>query len=70
MIRQPVKSSNVKAVGYDSLTKDLEVEFMDNAVYVYKKVPENVYVAFMTAPSIGKAVHSMLRDKYQAIRKG
>jgi hypothetical protein len=65
MKRQPVTSSNVKSVGYDDFKHLLEVEFSNGDVYQYIGVPENTYVAFMQAPSIGKAVHEMLRGKFK-----
>ena len=70
MYRKPVKSSNVKSVGYDEMTMDLEIEFITGAIYRYSKVPEDVYVSFMTAPSIGSAIHQMLRGKYETQKVG
>ena len=69
MNRQNVKSSNVKSVGYDEMKMTLEIEFYNGDVYQYLKVPENVYINLMTAPSIGKAVHELLRGKYE-FKKG
>ena len=69
MLRQHVKSSNIKSVGYDELTQVLEIEFLTGDVYQYSKVPENTYVALMTAESIGSAVHKLLRGKFEFKRK-
>ena len=65
MYRQKVTSSNVAAVGYDEMSQTLEVEFKNSDVYQYFKVPENIYVSLMTSPSIGQAVHKLLRGKFE-----
>jgi len=64
MQRKQVKSSNVRSVGYDETKQILEIEFTSGAIYQYLNVPENIYVKLMTAPSIGKAVHELLRGKF------
>ncbi len=53
MERVPVQSSNLRAIGYDSATEILEVEFLDDAVYEYKNVPQVIYEQLMSAPSHG-----------------
>jgi hypothetical protein len=70
MIRQPVISSNIKSVGYDEVLQIIEVEFITGDIYQYNKVPQHVYIALMAAPSIGSAVHKMLRGKFDYIKKG
>ena len=64
MQRQQVKSSNVRSVGYDEMKQILEIEFISGAIYQYLNVPENIYIKLMTATSIGKAVHELLRGNY------
>lgn len=39
MNRNPVSSSNVKSVGYDSESSRLEVEFHHGGIYQYYGVP-------------------------------
>ena len=65
MNRTPVKSSNVKSIGYDPDKKILEVEFANGDVYRYLKVPENVHYSLMTSPSIGAAMHTLIRGKFK-----
>ena len=36
----PVSSSNLSAVGYDSLTGTLSIEFHDGRLYEYYNVPQ------------------------------
>jgi hypothetical protein len=65
MYRRTVTSSNVRSVGYDPIKRIVEVEFVTGDIYQYISVPEQVHTSLMTSASIGKAIHSMLRGKYQ-----
>ncbi len=53
MDRRPIKSSQIKSVGYSEKAQQLEIEFMSGAVYLYEKVPVNVHEALMRAESPG-----------------
>ena len=52
----PVKSSQVKAIGYDPLTKTLACQFQHGlgAIYHYPNVEPKTHADFMAAESIGK----------------
>ena len=65
MNRTPVTSSNVVAVGYDTDTLTLEVEFKDGAVYQYFDVSETVYRELLSASSIGQFMHANIRNTYR-----
>ena len=53
MERQPVQSSNLASVGYDTTNAILEVGFLNGGVYQYSGVPEGVYEGLMNAGSKG-----------------
>lgn len=53
MDRSPVKSSNIKSVGYDPKTKLLEVEFHTGAVHQYEDVSPQKHARMLKAKSIG-----------------
>ena len=65
MDRQPVRSSNLAAVGYDAESRTLEIEFLDSGVYQYFDVPPSIHDGLMGAPSHGKFFHAHIRDKYR-----
>ena len=66
MNRIPVKSSNLKSVGYDEAEKILEVEFLNKgAIYQYSRVPKAVYEALINASSIGGYFNRNIRDAQQ-----
>lgn len=62
MNRILVNSSNIKSIGYDS--GSLEVEFHSGGIYQYRNVPEPIYNAFMRASSKGSFFDQNIKDKY------
>lgn len=64
MKRAPVKSSNLKSVGYDNATYKLEIEFDNGSIYVYERVPHHIYLALMQADSKGGFFARRIRDDY------
>jgi hypothetical protein len=64
MNRILVNSSDLRAVGYDPLSKTLEIEFRDDSIYQYISVSELVYNRLLNASSKGKFFHAFIKDKY------
>jgi hypothetical protein len=50
---QPVSSSSIAAIGYDTENQTVYVQFLNGSTYAYKGVPEHEYENLRTAPSIG-----------------
>lgn len=69
MNREPVTSSNIKAVGYDPSTNVLEVEFSSGTIYQYADVPAQVYKDLMEAESVGRYFAANVRNVYAAHRE-
>lgn len=65
MNRQSVDSSQIASVGYDQDTEELEIEFHNGSLYVYKNVPFNEFQSLMDAESVGKYFSSNIKNKYQ-----
>ncbi|MCK4435361.1 KTSC domain-containing protein [Candidatus Bathyarchaeota archaeon] len=65
MIRQPVSSSNIHSIGYDSKSQTLEIEFHGGGIYQYFKVPESIYNALMSASSHGSFFHRHIKDHFR-----
>ena len=63
-----VKSSNVKAVGYDAEEKTLQVEFKSGGVYQYAGVQPEMYADLMKAESIGRFVSQVVRAGRRGLR--
>ena len=54
MQRRPVRSTSVKAVGYDADTQTLEIEYRHGGLVRYTGVPTPIYEALLQVP--GKAL--------------
>jgi len=70
MKRLAVESTNLAAVGFDSATQTLEVEFQNARVYRYYGVPWTVFAALQQADSIGRFFNSRIRNRYPYVRVG
>jgi len=68
MDRIPVKSSNIRSVGYDEDSSVLEIEFNSGMVYQYLNVPENEYEGLMNAASKGRYLNRNIKGRYQDIK--
>jgi len=66
MERLPVKSSNIKTIGYKEGI--LEVEFTSGSVYQYNEVPQEIYVNILEAESKGKYFAKVVRPKFKAVK--
>jgi hypothetical protein len=65
--RVPVNSSRVRSVGYDSETRELEIEFNSSGfVYRYSDVPRYVFDDIMSAPNVGHYVARYVKGKYSS----
>lgn len=65
MVRQPVTSSVLKSVGYDSGTSTLELEFEDRAVYRYFDFPEFLHRGLMLSSSKGQFLNSRIVGRFR-----
>ena len=62
--RTPVTSSNIGAIGYDSDSSTLEIEFNDGSVYQYDGVPEAEFDGLIDAASKGTYFNANIKHKY------
>lgn len=63
---QPVKSSNIEAIGYDEHTKTLKIKFKSGGTHSYADVPKLDYERLLSAQSIGKYFHANIRNKFKS----
>jgi len=63
MERQRISSSNIRAIGYQNST--LEVEFNNGKIYQYYNVPENIYHGLMNASSHGTYLASNIINRFR-----
>ena len=68
----PLKSSNIKAVGYDKSNKTLEVAFHSGGEYKYSDVPKSLFDRIKKVKSPGKFFNKHVKKKelpYEKIEK-
>ena len=68
MQREPLNSSNLAEVGYDSPTQTLEVYFKNGRTYQYFDVPERIYNDLRTAGSPGGYLNREIKGQYRYAR--
>lgn len=71
---QAVDSSMMKAVLFHPTTEQLDVEFNTGKCFRYDNVSQSVFNTIMTAPSVGKEFHKLVRSQpgqhpFQSITK-
>lgn len=63
---RPVWSSWVDGVAYDDETNELHIRHSkDGSVTTYAAVPPEVYSQIIKSPSIGSALHGIVRGQYE-----
>ena len=68
MERKRVNSSKLRAVGYDELTRTLEVEMSNGQVFQYSGVYPEVYRRFMAAPNPTAFFDDKIDEEYTGRR--
>ena len=68
MKRRHVESSNIRSIGYEDNT--LEVEFSGGGIYQYNDVPEDVFNQFNMSMSKGRYLSAYIKGKYNFIKVG
>lgn len=64
----PVNSSSLAEVGYDLWSGVLVIAFRGGRAYQYSRVPRQVFVGLLQAPSHGKFFHAFIRNVYPSRR--
>lgn len=70
MDRLRVTSSNLQSVGYDPLTRALEIKFHSGGIYRYSGVPEERYHNLMRAVSKGSYFDNYIKNRYPTRKVG
>jgi hypothetical protein len=64
-----VDSSNIEAIGYDEGSRELHVQFVSGAHYVYYEVPPQVFDGLMSAGSKGSYLNREVKPVYSYARQ-
>ena len=68
MSNRTTKTSSARGAGFDTLTRTLEVEFLDGSVYQYYGIPHDLQIRIMQAPFKGPFLDRHIRDSYPYAR--
>lgn len=63
-----VQSSTIDSLHYDAVAKRLMVTFLHGATYTYFDVTLEDYHELITSSSVGKALNSVIKTKYQYVK--
>lgn len=69
IIKNDIKSSNIKQTTYDTEKKILSVTFVNNLVYEYYDVPHSEYTKFRMSESQGQYFAKNISKKYKYAKK-
>lgn len=60
-----VTSSNIAAIGYDSDSETLQVEFNNGTTYQYFDIPEQIFEGLREAGSVGGYLAAQIKGNYR-----
>nr|WP_277761217.1 KTSC domain-containing protein [Streptomyces lydicus] len=63
-MHEPVRSSNVRSVGYSQAERVLEIAFHGGRLYRYDNVPADVHAALMASSSKGGFLARFIKGRY------
>lgn len=69
LIKNNIKSSNLKNTTYDTVNKTLLVTFNNDHVYEYYDVPHSEYTKFRMSESQGQYFSKNIAKKYKYAKK-
>jgi hypothetical protein len=69
MERTPVISSAIRSVGYDSASRELEVELVSGNIYLYRNVPPFMHEGLLAAKSKGTFFNKKIARRFEYEQK-
>lgn len=63
----PVRSSAIRAVGYDPVSGKLRITFEQGDTYDFCGVPQHIHDGLMNAYSKGSFYNDHIRDRFQCL---
>ena len=70
MNRKPLKSSKLRAAGYDERLRVMEIEFVNGDVYEYKAVLPELYRQLTSSPSPNSFFEDKIEESFFGKRTG
>lgn len=60
----PVRSTAIRAVGYDPTTQRMKIAFVAGHTYDFCRVPQSIFDGLLRAGSKGRYYDTYIRDRY------
>ena len=60
-----VRSSAIRAVGYDPTTMRMLIKFVQGHTYTFCRVPQNIFDALLASSSKGSYYDRHIKDRYR-----
>ena len=70
IFRKPLKSSKLRAAGYDEPSRVMEIEFVNGDIYEYKSVSPETYRQLMASPSPNSFFEDKIEEAFSGKRIG
>jgi hypothetical protein len=70
MKRHPLKSSKLRAAGFDERLREMEIEFSNGDIYLYKGVSPETYRQLMSSPSPNSFYDDKIDEAFSGKRIG
>ena len=65
VINVTINSSNISSASYDTESQDLTITFNNGGIYVYNKVPWDIFTKFRMSESQGKFFNANIARTYK-----
>lgn len=69
-VRKPLKSSKLRAAGYDERSRMLEIEFTNGDIFEYASVSSELYRQLMASPSPNSFFEDKIEEAFSGKRIG
>ncbi len=70
IIRKPLKSSKLRAAGYDEGRRVMQIEFVNGDIYEYSSVSSELYRQLMASPSPNSFFEDKIEETFSGKRIG
>jgi KTSC domain len=70
MIRTPLKSSKLRAAGFDERLRVMEIEFVNGDIYEYRSVSPEVFRQLLSSPSPNSFFEDKIEEAFSGKRIG
>jgi hypothetical protein len=64
-MKTELNSSMLNSADYNSVERELTIEFSNGDEYKYKDVPEEIFVELSASPSAGKYFLAKIKNKFE-----